>query len=210
MLARAGLRLNPLLTTGLEGTGSFTGYDERILNNNWGYSFGGYADWQPGSSFQVQARAGYADYLFEQTSQVIRAMDQATWYAGLTLSHAVTKAVSYSLSAGHELRLGITADSITDTYVRPSVTWGIIKDVTLTGNLSYEDGQQGSTSQGGGIAEHYDWFTAGVGASYSPMKRITTSLNYRLTLRSSDAADRGYTQDVIALLITYHFPNENN
>jgi hypothetical protein len=120
----------------------------------------------------------------------------------------VTKALSYSLSVGHELRLGFQADSITATYVRPSVNWNIIKEVKLSGNFSYENGQQGFTgqgltSQGGGVAEHYDWFTAGVGVSYSPMKRVTTSLNYRLTLRSSDVAGLGYTQDLVGLLIAY-------
>ena len=209
MVARAGLKLNPRLTAGVEGTGSYTEYDERFLNDNTGYSAGVYADWRPGSYFRVQPRAGYAAYLFEQTSQSIRAVDQDSWYAGLTLSHAVTKALSYSLSVGHELRLGVTADSITDTYVRPSVTWNIIKDVTLTGNLSYEEGRQGFsgqgfTSQGGGTAEHYDWFTAGVGVKYSPMKRVTTSLNYRLTLRSSDVAGLGYAQDLVGLLIAYN------
>ena len=216
MLARAGLRLNPVLTTGLEGTGSLTEYDEKYLNDNQAYSLGGYADWRPGSHFQVQARAGYTVSLFEQTSQAtqtsqaIRATDVDSWYARLTLSHAVTEALTYSLSAGHELLPGITADTITDTYVRPSATWNLIKDVKLTGNVSYQDGQQGNSGQGGGIAEHFDWFTAGVGVSYSPTKRFTTSLNYRLTLRSSNAADRSYTQDMVGLLITYNLPHESH
>ena len=200
--ARAGFRLNPRLTVGLEGSVSFTAYDQHVLNDNTGYSGGLYGDWRPGSAFSVNARAGYAYYSFEQTSLHVRAVDQDSWYAGITLQHAITEALAYSLSAGHELRLGVQADSAEDTYVRPGITWRLTKDVSLQGSFSYEHGTQGAAGAGG-LAETYDYFGAGFGFSRAITKKLTASLNYRLTLRSSDSTARGYAQDVVGLLLTY-------
>ena len=60
-LARAGFRFNPQLTAGLEGSASYTTYDQAVLNNNQSYSAGLYADWKPGPYLHVQPRAGYTD-----------------------------------------------------------------------------------------------------------------------------------------------------
>ena len=68
-LARAGLRLREDLTVGVEGTASFTTYDQAVLNNNESYSIGAYADWEPGTYFHVQPRAGYTICKFQHTSQ---------------------------------------------------------------------------------------------------------------------------------------------
>lgn len=202
--SRAGFRFNPRLTAGLEGTVSFTAYDQPVLNDNIGYTGGLYADWQPGSAFHLQVRGGYIYYSFQQTSHYILAMDQDAWYAGITVSHQVTEAVNYTLSAGHELRLGIQADSIEDTYVRAGITWKVIKDLSLQGSFSYEQGTQGASGTGG-LLENYSWFGGGFGVSRAITKKLTGSLNYRLTVRSSDVSARGYTQDVVGLLLTYTF-----
>jgi len=205
LVARAGFRLHPRVTVGVEAAGSFTTYDQAFLNDNQGYSGGIFADWKPGSYFQVQAHGGYSAYLVDQTSQVITAVDQHTVYAALTLRHDITEAVSYSLSAGHELRLGTEADLIEDSYLRPSIRWNIIKDLTFSTYLSYEHGNQGHANQTGAIAETYDWLGTGLSLSHPITKNLTLTLKYRLTLRSSDVADREYAQDLVGLRLSYRF-----
>src|SRR5438067_6524377 len=74
-VGRAGFRFDPTITAGLEGTASFTAYDQKVLNDNKSYSAGVYADWQPGSYFHVQPRAGYTIFQFQQTSQTIQTGD---------------------------------------------------------------------------------------------------------------------------------------
>jgi hypothetical protein len=204
-LARAGFRVQPRLTTGVEVTGSVTSYEQAVLNNNTGYSAGVYADWQPGSYFRVQPRVGYTEMFFEQTSRSIHATDEGSWYASLVLTHDITEAISYSITAGHELRLGIEADSIEDTYVRPSVGWRIIKDLTLAADLSYETGTQGSFQAGGGVHEAYDYFGGGINASHAITKKLILALYYRHTLRSSNVAGRDYAQNLVGLQLTYSF-----
>lgn len=204
LVPRAGLRLKPSLTAGVEGTVAFTTYDQPILNDNTSYSAGLWADWRPGPFLHIQPRAGYSIYAFQQTSKTIPAVDQNTWYADLTVSHDLSRAVTYGFSAGHEIRLGIYSDSIQDWYFRPNVQWKIIKDVGLRTGLTYEHGTQSSAGGLYGVAgEVYDQYAGDLGISYSPMKKVSVSLNYRLTLRSSDLALRAYNQDVVSLSITY-------
>ena len=211
-LGRVGLRVHPRLTVGVEGTASYTTYDEMILNDNSSYSAGAYADWQLGQNFHVQPRAGYTIYQFQNTSRSsfgistagsIRTSDLNSWYAALTVSHQLTEAITYSLSAGHEVRLGIQSDAIEDWYVRPSVDWKIIKDLGLQTYLTYEHGDSGEGNIRGNLTETYDHFGGGLGLSHAITDRFRLGLDYRLTTRSSSAADRSYTQNVVSLALTY-------
>ena len=56
----------------------------------------------------------------------------------------------------------------------------------------------------GGLTETFDWFGATFSLSHELTKRLMLSLNYRLTLRSSDISNRGYTQNLVGLLLTYN------
>lgn len=200
-LARAGLKVHPELTIGAEGTAAPTRYDQNVLNNNVGYSAGIYGAWNPGPNFSLQPRFGYAYYDFQQTSSSITAKNEGTWYADITLQHRPTAAIAYGVSVGHELKLGIQSDLIEDTYLRPTVTWGVLKNVSVQAGVFYEHG----TERGGTVTleENYDWYGGNIGATWSFMKNLQASLNYRLTLRSSNQASREYTQNLVSLLITY-------
>jgi hypothetical protein len=219
-LARVGFRFNPQLTAGIEGSASYTTYEHAVLNDNQSYSAGFYADWNPGLALHVQPRAGYTIYQFQHTSQSaqifylfpyvppasqsIQTSDLSAWYADLTVSHQASKAVSYGLSAGHEIRLGIQSDVVEDSYFRPSITWTVFKDIDLSTSFFYEHGNQGAGNISGNLVETYDWYGGGLMLSYSLMKKLLLSLSYRLTLRSSDLPDRGYAQNVVGIKLSYH------
>jgi hypothetical protein len=226
LLARSGLRLRSDLTIGVEGTTDFTTYDYAVLNNNQSYSAGAYADWNPGSYFHVQPRAGYTIYQFQHTSESaqifdltasgipiivptgesIQTQDLNAWYADLTVSHQASKTASYGFSAGHEVQLGIQSDVIEDSYFRPNITWIIVKDLNLNTSLFYEHGNTGEGNVTGNLTETFDWFGGALMASYPLMKRLLLSLNYRLTLRSSNIPSGEYAQNQVGLRFTYQLP----
>jgi len=219
-LARAGLKLNPDLTIGVEGSASYTTYDEAVLNNNQNYSAGLYADWKIGDYFDVQPRAGYLIYQFDHTSQstqipyfigqppppggTIQTADLSSWYANLTMSHQVSSVVTYTLTAGHEIQPGIASDAIEDSYVRPSLQLALIKDVTFSLGVSYEHGQQGVGNVTGNLTETFDTTAATFSTSYALMKKLSLSLHYNYTIRSSGLANGAYTQNLVGLQMTYN------
>jgi hypothetical protein len=203
LVSRAGFRFHPALTAGVEGSGSFTTYDQsEFLNNSTGYSAGLYGDWHPGHYTDVQLRGGYTEYFFEQTSQLLSAANQDAWYVGLTANQDITEAISYSISAGHELRLGVQADSVEVWYLRPTINWKFFKNVTFNTSFGYEHGQQTLITQPPS-SETYDWYWIGLGANYGLTKRLVLDLSYRLTERSSNAGSRGYAQNLVGLRLTY-------
>jgi len=204
-VGRTGYRFEPTITAGLEGTVALTRYDQAVLNDNNNYSAGLYGDWLPGASLHVSARGGYTIMEFQQTSQSIQTKDLGSWYADLTITHALTEAISYSFSAGHEVRLGLQgADAVEDTYVRPSVIWSFIKDWPFSTFLSYENGKQGAGNVTGNLVETYNWLGAGMGLSHAITEKISANLNYRVTIRSSSIESRGYTQNVVTIGLAYH------
>ena len=193
---RVGWRFLPTATAGIEGTYSMTAYDQAILNNNSAYTAGGYGEWRPGSYFRGTARGGYTIYQFQQTSasaetieftptgKPIRTSDLNSWYADVTLSHDITRALSYSLSVGHEIQVGFLSDTVEDSYVRLSSAWKIIKNLDLRGSFSYEHGQQGVGNVTGNLTEIFDWYAGNVEISRQLSTKLRVGLNSRVTYRT--------------------------
>lgn len=200
-----GVRLRPDLVVGLEGTLSFTGYDLPVLNDNRGYSGGIYAEWLLGSAIRIQPRAGYAVYDFRQTSVVLPARDQNSWYADITWNHQFREAIGYAISAGHELRLGLQADAVTAWYVRPRINWQITERILVQPTFFWEQGNQTAGINFTGLEEDYDWYGAGLSVSGDVTSRLRASLSYRHTLRSSNLGFREYDQNTVSLQLTYGF-----
>ena len=203
LLARATFIVDPKVQTGLEGTVALTDYTQPVLNDNTAYSLGPFVSWQPGTALQLTARGGYTYYQFDQTSTTIKSADISTYYLDLTVTHAATEVISYGFSAGRNVELGYQSDATELWYVRPNVTWHIFQHISLLTGFTYEHGIQGAGDASGGLNEIYDWLGFNVGLNWPVMKRLTVGLNYRLTLRSSDLPDNGYSQNVIGLLFTY-------
>jgi hypothetical protein len=207
LFARASFQVHPKVTVGLESTAAFTTYDQTILNNNDAYTVGTYIELRPGAYFKFTARAGYSIYQFQNTSTNIQTSSQNSWYGSINITHQPTDFVSYSLDAGHEIQLGIQSDLVEDWYVRPSITWKVINGLDILTSFSYEHGDQGVGSVGslpGNPNGAFDWFSGDLSLQHPLTSRLTLSLDYRLTMRSSSTPDDGYTQNMVGLLLTYH------
>jgi hypothetical protein len=207
LTARAGLQVHPEVTVGLESTASFTAYEKNVLNNNDAYTVGPYLDFRPGAFFTCTVRGGYSTYQFQNTSATLQTASQDSWYAGLTITHQPTEFVSYGLSAGRETQLGVESDLVQDWYVRPNVTWSVIKGLDLVTTLSYEHGTQGVGSVGslpGSANDTFDFYSGGLNLKHAFTSQLALSLNYRLTVRASNMSNEAYTQNLVGLQLTYH------
>src|SRR5581483_6800411 len=205
-VGRAGLRVRRWATIGVEGTGTLLSYERNALNDSTGWSAGVYVELTPDSYFSVKPRFGYTVNDYHQTSQFTQASDQSSWYGDLTVSHKATRFLAYSLSAGHELRPGIESDAIEDSYVRPSLSWSVIKGVTIGTSFSYERGSQAGGQLATTFGQNYDYYNAGFDVSFSPLKSLKVGLYYRWTMRSSEVASGDYNQNVAGVTFNYALP----
>ena len=211
---RSAFQVHPQVTFGLETSATLTTYDQNTVNNNNNaYTFGPYVQFHPDKYFQVTARGGYTTYQFQQTSQSIQTSSQNSWYAGLALTHQLRESVSYTVEAGHDVQLGAQSDLTEDYYVRPSIDWRIIQGWDFTTGFFYTHGQQGVGSSAIAVVptpsnvvlgETYDWYGGNLSLNHALTDRFTIGLNYRLTLRSSNQPNDGYTQNLVGLQLTYH------
>ncbi|MGA2245986.1 MAG: outer membrane beta-barrel protein [Verrucomicrobiota bacterium] len=204
--ARAGFDVLPQATVGLESTASFTTYDQNLLNDNDAYTVGPYLEFRPGRFLTVNVRGGFETYQFENTSAAIQTASQNGWYAGVTIAYQPTDFLTCALAAGREVQLGVQSDMLEDWYVRPNVTWLIIKGLDLNANISYEHGDQGVGSTGslaGSANGTFDWYGGGLSLQHALTSRLTLGLNYQITLRSSGVPSDSYTQNLVALQLTY-------
>jgi Putative beta-barrel porin 2 len=202
--ARAGLKIHPRLTVGVEATAAFTTYEQTILNNNDAYTAGGYAEYKPGKAFSLTARGGFSTYQFQQTSTAIRTGNANSWYGSVLLAHQPRESVAYQIEAGHEVQFGINSDLLEDWYVRPTVTWRFIRNLDFTTGLFYENGKQGVSNVSGNLAENFNWYGGQISLRHRLTKRFEIGALYRLTLRASNQASQSYTQNLVGIQLTYH------
>jgi hypothetical protein len=206
LFARGKFQVHPKISVGLETTVNFTSYDQAMLNDNSAYTIGPYIEFRPSQYLTVTARGGFTTYQFQNTSTVVQTADDNSWYAGLQITHRPTDSISYSLDVGREVQTGIQTDLMEDWYVRPNITWNIIKNLSLSTTLFYEHGNQGVGSTGtvaGGSNGTFDWYGGGIDASRMISKRLSLSLSYRLTFRTSDTPNTDYTLNLVMLQLTY-------
>ena len=211
--ARASLQVHPKVNVGLETTAALTTYNQSVLNNNDAYTLGAYTELRPSEFLQVTLRGGFSTYQFQNTSTTnsqnpvpIQTANQNSWYASVNLSHQPRKSISYSLEAGHEMQLGTQSDLVEDWYVRPSITWKIIRDLTFNTDIFYEHGNQGVGNVSGNLGNNgtFDWYGGSLNVIHPLTSRIDVSLNYRLTFRSSGSPNDSYTQNLVGLQLSYH------
>jgi hypothetical protein len=209
--AKVGYILNSAVTAGVEGSASYTAYDQNALNDNTSYSIGVYGTWKPDSFLQVEPRVGYSVEQFEQTSQSLQTSDIGSWYADLNISHQITRSINYNIDVGRNVGLGVQSDADVYWYANGGITWNFIKGFSFNPQFFYQHGNQGQGSQLIGVPdpnlisdEIYNWYGGSIGFTYAITKRFTVSWNYSFTQRTSSLPDRGYTQNIIGMQLSYH------
>jgi len=201
--AQAGYMVDSALTVGLQSTASLVTYQENQLDNNNIFTFGVYSDWKPGEAFKVHGGFGLSLYQPSQSGILNRNQDQNGWYANLVLSHEPLSYLSYALNLGHEITPGFQSSAVEKTYVRPNATWKLIKNVSLNTAVFYEHGDTIGTPLALNNENNYNWYGGELNLSYSPVRKITTSVFYRLTKRTSNVYANEYDQNVVGLQLTY-------
>jgi len=202
--SRIGMRMSSHLTVGAEATASFTSYQQAVLNGNSAYTAGAYAVFRPGQAFTATFHGGFTTYQFQNDSTTVQTGNENSWYGSVILSHQPRESLSYSLEAGHEVQLGIQSDLVEDWYVRPTVTWKMIKNLSFTTALFYEHGDQGIANVTGNLRENFDWYGGQLSVQQTLTRRLTLGAIYRLTLRASNLPNQSYRQNLVGLQLTYH------
>lgn len=204
ILTRAGLKVHPTATVGLEASGGPTYYATPRLNDNFSTSIGAYADWNPTPYIHIQPRAGYSYYTFEENVVRGKMPSEGGSYFGLNFNHRINRIVSYTIDGGRETRLGVGANLLNEYHVSGNVALRIIEKLSLSCGLRYISGNEvGSLRIGNNQA--YDMTTASFGAGYQLLEKLSVRLSYSHVIRTSNYQYGDYEQNRVLLNLTYRF-----
>ena len=122
-------------------------------------------------------------------------------YWSLSVSNRINAYLTNSLSAGREHDFGLTSNYITVNYVRYNVAWRALSNVTLGGDLFYENDQE----SGGLFDEHLQRFGGDVTLSYQFNLNLVGTLHYYGIVKDSDVNGRDYYQNRVGIDVDYRF-----
>ncbi len=172
----------------------------QFLSNQKSVNFGPYFQSRLSEHLRLTISAGYAIYFQEAASYFAKGGDSAAYYADIQLQHAVNARVAYSLNVGHQVRQGLTTDSLDYYYFHLNPTWQVFSDLTLSAPLSIE-----SYTSTGYRAEKYQFWNLGLSASCRLSKKLTLTGSYNYRMRDSNLVDSDYVENQLVLDTRYSF-----
>jgi hypothetical protein len=203
---RAGHRVRPETTAGLEATGSLTDYAGAAQRDNANVTLGPFLEWKVRSWLGIKLRASYVYYRFDPTNSLDHPKPLRSYYGSLEIDHHLTDHISQDLSATHDFQPGFYqgGDYVETTSIRYSVTWALRQNTSMTGYFLYETGQQPGL---GPLAEKEEFDRVGFGLAVrqSFTRKFSASLGYDFSNRESSVQGRAYGQNRATLTLSYTF-----
>ena len=203
---RAGYRLYPETTAGLEGTAAWTDYSGAAQRDNLNLTLGPFLEWKARPWLGIKLRASYVHYQFTPTNSIDHPASLNSYYGSLDIDHQLTKYISHNLGFSHDFQPSFSqgGDYVETTRIRYSISHAVRENTTLGLNLSYEVGQQPGGAVLGG---NEDFNRAGIGLSLrqSLTKKLSASLGYDYSNRKSSLQSRTYDQNRVTLSLSYTF-----
>lgn len=199
---RTSFTITPTITAGLSSSLSFTNYSQDFLNNNWTVMSGPFATIQLSPKLSLNATAG-AQYINSKTDGAVgdSTGTVTSWYSSLGLTHEINNYINQTLTLSKSNPTGLNSDFVGLFSIQHSVTWQIIRDVSLSTNEFLEYGED----SGGTLAENTLRYGGGINLGYTLTQKTSLSLGYTHTERDSDVAGRNYSQNVVTLGASYSF-----
>ena len=210
--ASAELHVSSTFISGIEATVSRREYDDYAGNYDQ-FTAGPYFKVQVTDHIKAELSGGY-EYIDSPPNSFnplyaqgilgpsYGAGPDSSFYANLTIDHQLNKYFLERLALGHEIELGLLAETADVYYINYSASWHVNSHLNLALNVGYQD-----VDELGGLitASSFDLFTAGAQANFPVTKSLSGALIYEFNNKSADLADQSYAQNRVGLLLTYHF-----
>jgi hypothetical protein len=201
-LFRASFQVHPSASVGIEASGGPSKYSQLVLQNNFTYSLGAFAQWQATEHISLQPRGGYYNYSFSSLG-AIPSSEQDGYYLSLKIKHDLRRNINYSVEVGRESFFGIYSSLTEQWYGTASINWRIIQNLSATTGFSYETATQPLDLQ---LSDNYDRMYVDFRLSCPIKKKLTASLEYRYWLkRDAVSASQDYEQNRLILQMAYTF-----
>jgi hypothetical protein len=199
---RSAWLVTPVTPLGIELSFGTTDYDKPVLDDLIQYSAGAFYEVPAGKFSSLRLAGGYV--IYEPTTHTHTNSPGGTMdaiYADLSWNHRITEHISYSISAGQQLQAGYYSETMKLLYARTTITWNILRGYGLSSSFAYENGEQGWLT----TTEHFVRYSAGLSISKRLSQKLSTAAGYSLLHRTSDIPGNNYSENRLALSVSYSF-----
>ena len=213
----AALLLTGALNVGLESVASRTRYPEAPQDDASRVSVGPYLQLLLTHYTRIYAAAGYQGTFFDNPTPTATTATAGTvaatslprttaaspdsYYANLTITHRLNRYYQDKLSVGHDSQIGLFAQSLETTYVNYSSILQLSPRFDLSTSVFYEDTvETGSTG-----TLPYRRFGLALSTGCRLTKKLSATVSYQFTERTSDNEAQSYRQNRVGLMFTYQF-----
>jgi hypothetical protein len=226
-LASAVYQIMPRTFLGVEGTYAITDYEQGVQNDSTGGTIGLYFDITPTPYLRFILRGGYQGATFDGNgtsfniggnnaayldtvipTQPILAnggykdqSDLNSFYWNFTVNHRINAYLSENLAAGRENDLGLTSNYLEVNYVRYNAAWRALSNVTVGGDLFYENDQE----SGGPYDQHLERYGGDATLGYQFNLQLSATAHYAYIKKDSDVDLLSYYQNRVGVDVTYQF-----
>ena len=201
------LALSPRLKAGLEAAGSVNRFQSNVTNDCWRARVGPALRLDLSQFIKARAGAGYERIQYDSAAaSALGIRPDNTFYAYGGVDHEITRFLSHSLLAFYDNQLAYNSGNLAGTHLRYSLNWRPTRPLSLRPHVeaSFYD-----ESYGSGLStlyhERFTYVLAGLAVRYELGQHWWARLSWDYRLKDSEVPASGYSQNQVALEITYVF-----
>lgn len=202
-----GFRLRPEIMLGLEGGLGLVRYSQSgptnalFVSDAMQWSAGAFSSVQISEHLSARLDGGYMVYIPEN-SQMAGISEMDSLYFQFSVSHEITRHISYSLSAGHSVDFAYNGQAYDRLFVRLNPNWNVLRKFSISTPVWWEQGTQ--------VAAHafkYDQYGAGLTVGRALTQKLSTSVYYQFVMRATDQklSYNDYTANIVGLNLNCQF-----
>lgn len=199
---RGTLMVRDGLNTGLETTVGLTSYEQNVQNNSRQLTIGPFVNWRLSEFLRLSARAGYLTTTYERTGVTANSSETPNYYGNLSIEHTLNNFINHQLTIGESVSQGVNSDSVATFSVNYGLSWRAFRATSISPTFSYEHGKEAGLNT---TSQTFDRFSAGIGFGYQITRKLSSSLRYSFTSKTSNLAGFNYTANSVALNFNYSF-----
>jgi hypothetical protein len=201
------LNVSPVVAVGLEGAGSLNSYDHVPLNDHWRAAIGPALRLRPSENLTARLGAGYQRIEYDSNLDSLYGLSGFnTYYAYAGLEHQINRFFNQAAKISHDNQLGINAANLEGTHVTYTLSWTATERIRVSPYFEYSRYEESYGPDVSGLyREVFDYYAAGLAATYTVTQNWRLNLNYDYRLKDSQTPSSGYAQNRVALRVDYQF-----
>jgi hypothetical protein len=129
-----------------------------------------------------------------------------TYYAYAGLEHQINRFFNHTARVSHDNQLGINAANLEGTHITYALNWTATERIRVSPYFEYSRYEESYGPNVTGLYhEEFDYYGAGLAASYTVTQNWRLNLNYDYRLKDSQTPNSGYAQNRVAVRVDYQF-----